>query len=240
MAATITIAPEFCGPPGTGNGGYTAGLLAAHVTAPAGAAVEVTLRRPPPLGRALAVDARGDAAHLFGGDEVIADARSVPLDVDVPSPLTTIEEARTAAAQSPVLVHRDWHPVPGCFVCGIDRLDGDGLRIFPGPVGAGRFATTFTPPPRLAGASGAVSTEFVWALLDCPGSFGIYADGVRPEGTYVLGRLAARIDARPKTGDHLVIEAWRIAHEGRKLLAGSALVRDERVLAIARATWLRI
>lgn len=240
MAATITIAPEFCGPPGTGNGGYTAGRLATHVPAPAGAAVEVTLRRPPPLGRALTVDARRDGAHLLDGGELIADARPVALDLDVPSPLTPFEDARTAAKQSPVLVHRDWHPVPGCFVCGIDRSDADGLRVFPGPVGAGRFATTFTPPERLADASGAIGTEFVWALLDCPGSFGIYADGVRPEGTYVLGRLAARIDVRPRTADRLVIEAWCIAHEGRKLLAGSALVGDGRVLAIARATWLRI
>jgi hypothetical protein len=240
MAATITIAPEFCGPPGTGNGGYTAGRLAAHVAAPAGAAVEVTLRRPPPLGRPLAVDTGTYAARLLDGDEVIAEARPVSLDLDVPRPLTTIEEARTAAMQSPVLVHRDWHPVPGCFVCGIDRTDADGLRVFPGPVRAGRFATTFTPPARFADSSGALGTEFVWALLDCPSSFGIYADGVRPAGTYVLGRLAARIDARPQTGDPLVIEAWRIAHEGRKLLAGSALVRDGRVFAIARATWLRI
>ena len=240
MAATITIAPEFCGPPGTGNGGYTAGRLAAHIAAPAGAAIEITLRRPPPLDRALTVDARGQAAQLLDGDEVVADALPVELDLDVPRPLTSIDEARTAATQSPVLVHRDWHPVPGCFVCGIDRPDADGLHIFPGPVGAGRFATTFTPPARFADASGALGAEFVWALLDCPGSFGIYADGVRPEGTYVLGRLAARIEARPHTGDQLVIEAWRIAHEGRKLLAGSAVVRDGRVLAVARATWLRI
>ena len=27
------------------------------------------------------------------------------------------------------------HPFPTCFACGPDRAEGDGLRIFPGPVG---------------------------------------------------------------------------------------------------------
>ena len=240
MAATLAISREFCGPPGTANGGYTAGRLAAHVGVSAGRAVEVTLRRPPPLERALTVAVRGDAVQLLDDRDVIADARAIPLELEVPRPLTELGTARAACANSPVLVHPEWHPVPGCFVCGTERREGDGLRVFPGPVGADRFATTFTPPARLAGADGALADEFVWAVLDCPGSFGIYADGHRPEGMYVLGRLAAVVDERPLAGEELVVEAWRITHEGRKLLAGSALTADGRVLAFAQATWLRI
>ena len=29
----LTIAPRFCGPPGTGNGGYASGLFAQHARA---------------------------------------------------------------------------------------------------------------------------------------------------------------------------------------------------------------
>ena len=47
----MIIAPRFCGPQDSGNGGYTAGLLAKQL----GGSVEVTLRQPPPLGRDLVV-----------------------------------------------------------------------------------------------------------------------------------------------------------------------------------------
>ena len=43
--ATLSIDRRFCGPPGSGNGGYTAGRLAALIGDPA----EIMLRRPPPL-----------------------------------------------------------------------------------------------------------------------------------------------------------------------------------------------
>ena len=45
-----TIDPRFNGPPGSGNGGYTCGLVAGLLGGPA----EVTLRLPPPLGTPLA------------------------------------------------------------------------------------------------------------------------------------------------------------------------------------------
>ncbi|MFN3602998.1 MAG: hypothetical protein ACK4UY_16580, partial [Dietzia sp.] len=43
----LTVPSRFCGPPSSGNGGWSAGALAA-LAAP-GAPVRVTLRRPPPL-----------------------------------------------------------------------------------------------------------------------------------------------------------------------------------------------
>ena len=59
---SIVVPGRFCGPPDTGNGGYTAGLLAARTGLAGkdgidglggltgdGAAVRVTLRQPPPL-----------------------------------------------------------------------------------------------------------------------------------------------------------------------------------------------
>jgi hypothetical protein len=118
--------------------------------------------------------------------------------------------------------------------------------LFPGPIGDGRFATTWTPAPDLAAVDtttgGGVATPFVWSALDCPSSLGIYADADgRPEGAFVLGRLAARVDESPAAGVEVVVVSWRTALEGRKLFAGSALQSlDGRVLAVARATWLRI
>ena len=44
----LRIAGRFCGPPGTGNGGFASGSLAARLAGTIH--VEVTLRRPVPLG----------------------------------------------------------------------------------------------------------------------------------------------------------------------------------------------
>jgi hypothetical protein len=51
----IVIDRRFRGPPESGNGGYTCGLVAGRVDGPA----EVTLRLPPPLEEPLTV-ASGD------------------------------------------------------------------------------------------------------------------------------------------------------------------------------------
>jgi hypothetical protein len=58
---------------------------------------------------------------------------------------------------------------------------------------------------------------------------------------YVLGRLAARVDAPVRVGDPYVVVGWRIAVEGRKLLAGSALYEaNGGPVAVARATWVQL
>ena len=59
----VTIGRRYRGPLTSGNGGYSAGRLAAFVDAPA---VEVTLRLPPPLERPLQVDPRR-RAHAPAG-----------------------------------------------------------------------------------------------------------------------------------------------------------------------------
>ena len=55
----------------SGNGGYTAGRLAAFVDGPA----EVTLRLPPPLDRPLTVAERTAACCLLDGEALVAEAR---------------------------------------------------------------------------------------------------------------------------------------------------------------------
>src|SRR3954462_14820333 len=63
----LTIAPRFRGPSGSGNGGYVCGRIASYLDGP----VTVTLRRPPPLATALAVErggGPGGGAPLAGPD----------------------------------------------------------------------------------------------------------------------------------------------------------------------------
>jgi hypothetical protein len=237
MAPTINIERRFCGPSDSGNGGYTAGLLAAMLSGE----VEVTLSRPLPLDRPLGVAAENSTIVLLDGDETLATAVRSDAQLPAPPALVSVADARAAAEQCAIVLNPDWHPAPQCFVCGNERVAGDGLRIFPGPVAPGHYAAPWTPGADLA-AAGVVRPEFVWAALDCPSSFLIYdPPGTRPEGFYVLGRMTARLDGDVRASEEYVVQSWLLAREGRKLQSASAVCRaDGAALAIARATWIRI
>ena len=226
MTETIVVPAGMNGPMENGNGGYSAGLLAAFLAGPA----RVTLRRPVPLGTPLDVEAEDEKARLLGGGELVAEAESAPdFELEVPDPVS-LDEAREAM--------RDYRgspdgPFSRCFVCGLGREDSFG--VFPGPVsGRPLVATTWRPDPSTAGPDGMVRPEFVWAVLDCPTYFGAYRD----DETTVsfLGRITARIDAPvPAAAEHVVI-GWPIEVDGRKRQAGSAVLSaDGEVLARARA-----
>ena len=62
MPDPVIIPTRFCGPPDRGNGGITAGLLAAHIDG----AAEVTLRRPSPLTTAMQVRSSGGGVGVAG------------------------------------------------------------------------------------------------------------------------------------------------------------------------------
>src|SRR5215216_6315105 len=103
----VVIAPRFNGPPASGHGGYSCGCAAAQVDAPA---VEVTLRRPPPLGVELRVRRDGAAASLLDGGDVVASARPATLAVHGPPPVG-VEEAGAAAER---FAWKHDHPFPTC------------------------------------------------------------------------------------------------------------------------------
>lgn len=237
MHDTLTIPARFCGPPTSGNGGFSAGLLAAYV----GGTVEVTLHRPPPLERALDVDVSDEGAVLRDSDDVVARAVQATVTLDAPKPVS-VGAAVVAAESSHFRQSPGAHPFPTCFVCGPDRAEGDGLRLFPGQVpGTDVFAVPWSPAAEFADDTGAICREIVWAALDCPSSFAMYQDSDPLPGVYVLGRLAVRIDERPKPGSDVVIVSWRVGVDGRKLFAGSALYDARGDLhAIGRATWIRV
>ncbi len=211
----LVVDRRFRGPAGSGNGGYTCGLVAQQVDGPT---VEVTLRTPPPLDTPL----RWDEGKLFDGDVLVAEARAAELDLDLPEPVAFAAARAAEAARPP----DDDHPFPNCFVCGPARDDGLGLR--PTPLGDGRVVATWVPDT--------VTPELVWASLDCPGAFA--GDPEQARGLSVLGRLVAHVEALPAPGDELVVVAWPLpGGEGRRFLAGTALFDGDRPLAWAKATW---
>jgi hypothetical protein len=218
----VTIDPRFNGPPGSANGGYTCGVLAQLL----GGRAEVTLRRPPPLGRPLEADRVDGSVRLLDGDAVVAEAVSVDLALESPAPVDR-ETAEHASRRYPGFQR---HAFPTCFVCGPARAEGDGLRIFAGPVpGRDIFAAPWEPPDD-------VDEALVWAALDCPGAIAV---GFPDRGETVLGRFAARVDRVPGSREPCVVVAWPLGEEGRKLYAGTALFdATGDLLAVARATWI--
>lgn len=232
-APAVIVDARFAGPPGSANGGYVAGRLAALL--PRHPVVQVTLRQPPPLRTRLDVTVEDQVTALTFGGAVIVEARPAELGQEVVDPVG-FEAATSAMAGYAGLVR---HPFPGCFVCGVDRVPPDGLCLRPGPLPdhPGTVATTWLPDPTLADADGVVLPEMVWAALDCPGGWSVDLVG-RP---MVLGRMTAAVDARPHAGDRCVVVGRAAGTEGRKTFTTStAYDGDGRVLGRAEATWIAV
>jgi len=233
----LRVAPRFAGRPGIAKGGYLAGRLAGRL--PPGTTVEVDLREPTPVDRDLTVSVDHTRQHvrLLDGDTLLAEAR--PADASPLAP-PTVDWAQAALAETNFPGRWD-HPFPFCFGCG-DREHGDGLRIFPGPVGPrpGTFAARWTPGPTDVTGDGAVPTENVWAALDCPTGWVHH----RPGGLALLVRLVARLHraARP-CEDYVVVarDDGRTGRSGRRMLSRSAIyTRSGLLVATAAATWIEV
>lgn len=211
--ASLTVAARFNGPNGSGQGGYSAGLLAAEVEGPAA----VSLRSPVPLDRPLDLVREGGVVRALDGETLVAEAAPAPpLALEPPTPVA-VAEAR--AAQEDYVAHRG-SPFSNCFVCGADRSDC--LEVFAGPVpGRELVASTWTPPAWCAGTDGVVRPEIVWAVLDCPTYFAVYG---RELAIAFLVRQQAVLRAPVRAGEEHVVLAWPLAAEGRKRSAGAALL----------------
>jgi hypothetical protein len=222
----IIIDARHNGPPGTGNGGWTAGLIGARLPRPR---AEVTLRKPPPLETPFQVVDIGDGGAegiqvIDPQGQVIATARQREAEIPAVAGVTA-DEAREASKRYPGHGH---HHFPTCFVCGPQRPDG--LRIFPGPVGEGRTAAIFEVPD-------VVDTATVWASLDCPGGWTV----IEGDAPWVLGRIAAIVDELPKPGDECVVVGQVVTRHGRKAVVRTSLYDPAgALLARAEATWIKI
>lgn len=256
---TVLVVPHrFRGPARSGNGGWTSGALAERlspvaVTGSGCEAVEVTLRRPPPLDTELSVaEEAGDGeagagerparARLEHDGEVVAEARCTDRPL---APVDRVDPDAAEAAMADYPGHRT-HPFPECFACGPARGPGDGLRIFPGPVPGRRdtVASTWTPHASLAESGDVVDTGLervgvatTWAALDCVGGWSEDLEG-RP---CVLGRMTARVDALPVVGEVHVVVGHRLRVDGRKTFTASTLYdSDGRVVATAEHVWIAV
>ncbi len=230
---SVRVAQRFCGPPGSGNGGYATGMLGKHV----GREVEVTLKRPIPLDESLQVlvDERGSATLDHLGTE-IASARPAELEIDTPDAVS-FSQASVARSTFPGF---KTHPFPGCFVCGIGRCLDDGMCLFTGPVGEGLVASSWVPSAEFASPEGFVAPELICSALDCPGAWAlIHRYGI--EGPMVLGRMTYRLECPIRAGGRYVVMGWALGREGRKTFCGTAVYdADGKACAVAGATWIQL
>jgi hypothetical protein len=226
--ATLTVPARFNGPPGSGNGGWTAGALAGRLAPGPDDVVEVRLSSPPPLDRPLDLSTEPDGTlHARYGEVAVARARQVPSPPVDPAP-EPVTWSQALAAEGRYAGALD-HPFPDCFACGPQRADGLGLR--PGPIGGrdGTVVTTWVPDPSLRPdpteptgpnpSPDVASLAACWAALDCPGGWSTDLVG-RP---MVLGTITARVRTLPVIGARHLVVGRLLSSRGRKSWTESAL-----------------
>jgi hypothetical protein len=240
VVRTFQLTPRFAGPRSMGHGGYVSGLLAEHLlgaNAVGAGAVQVTLRRPTPFDLPLTLQGNGGSGvKLMCGDELLSEAERSELELTQPA-LPSIDASRAAESGSPS--HYGGQGVhPSCFGCSSLRDEGDALRIFAGPCevsGQRLVAATWSPRDPFVDPEGCVPTRYVLSALDCPGGFAFIAEGKRAG---LLGRITFE-QYRPVRAKivHRVV-GWQIGEDGKKMLAGTALIDPSGDLcAAAQATW---
>lgn len=252
----ITIPSWANGPEGSGNGGWSAGLLAERLGPEAlmrGATVN--LRVPPPIGRPLEVTATDDGRlQLLDGETVVADAEATDtVWVDFTASLGPLDVDRARAARGG-FPFRDRHPFPGCVCCGTTRAAGlpfldlhcgpvDGLRIPTDQTGLTQvYADAWTPGAEFADPDDPkhVSVPATWSALDCPSATPIAdPDAARPS---VLARIAAVLRKRPRVGATYTVCAWLQSVDGRKQFTASAIIdpATRSPIAQAEALWIEV
>jgi len=227
---SLIIPGRFNGPPQSGNGGYTCGLVSTLVEGVA----EVTLRSPPPLDVELHAVRTSEGVEVLDGNTLVATVREVSFEpLDMP-PLPSWDEAEAASRN--YLGHIR-HEFPTCFTCGTERTDG--LGVFPGPTAAGVVASTWIPNSSLPSDEGIVPVPIVWAALDCPGAWADARD--LAENPVMLGRMTAVVHTPVAIEQRYIAVAWKVGEEGRKSFAETALIDHKgSAVAVARQTWIAV
>jgi hypothetical protein len=232
LRTTMRFPASRCGPPGMVNGGWVSGSVAGHLgTGP----VEVLLRNPTPLDSPLELRAADDHAVLMDGTTMLVAARRTTASPIPPAPVTP-DEAR--GAEDRFVGHHD-HPFPGCFVCGTERPNGDGLRVFTGPVAGrpGAVAGVLVPRAGHGDADGRLPAATVWAALDCPTAW----PHMRPGGAALLGRMRGQVFSALAVDRPYVVVGEASGEDGRKLFSRSAVYDPSGgLVGAAEATWISI
>ena len=167
----------------------------------------------------------GGRVEIRDGERLVAEAKPVELEVDVPAPVSVVEAAR-ASARYAGFAH---HAYNTCYVCGPNR--GTGCASTPARSRAGTGSS-----PRRGHRRRTSGRSWSGPALYCPS--GWVVDDFQREGV-LLGRMATEIDRLPTAGEPHVVIGWRVGEEGRKRFGGSALLTAEgEVLARSRSTWI--
>ncbi len=237
-AESAIVAKRFCGPPQSGNGGYVCGLAAELVTDYPQGPIEARVKAPAPLQTALAVRREERSVVLLDGDKPVVEARpsSGNLTVDLPE-APDFNQAREWSAGYEGFKR---HYFPSCFVCGPERVDGDGLRIFCGSGRDGKLvASPWIPDASLDDGKGMVAARYIWAALDCPG--GIAALSGRELKLAVLAKLEVEILRPVMIGKEHIVIGWVKKITGKRNLVGSAVFDANRELvAVGEGLWLEV
>lgn len=229
MSPQTTIPARYNGPPTSGNGGYSCGVLASHLD---GCAC-IRLHVPPPLDTPLTVSMTDDGATMHDGDTLVGTAVKSSLELTPPAP-PSLAQAEEAMRRFPGY---EGHVFPTCFVCGPGRPAHDGLSLFPGPLaGSDLHACIWNPTADLLDDEQNIRAEILWAALDCPGYFAAMGDHLRAA---LLGELTGEIHTDVAGGQTLIVYAWPMGVDGRKYYAGTAIATaDGVIVASAKSTWI--
>ena len=237
LQAQPVIASRYNGPPHSGNGGYSCGVLAVHV----GDTARIRLHVPPPLDTPFRVERRvseegTETFEMYDCDTLVGTGAPATWTHDIPA-APPLDKAR--AAMEHYVGHRD-HTFPTCFVCGPQRPHSDGLSIFPGSIedDESLLACVWEPGADMLDETGAVLPEIVWAALDCPGYFAAMEGELRPA---LLGELLGDL-RQPVPGNlPLIVYCWPMGKDGRKHYGGTAIADGSgAVLACSYSTWIEL
>lgn len=220
----------YCGPNNSGNGGYSCGLLAQFIRGP----LSVRLQAPPPLDTPLQVEYNSEMAVLKNSAQTLATAKPASIDFEASKPISYTEAQRGAKDY----IGYDEHLCPKCFVCGPERKQGDGLRIFAGKVEDNLVASPWRPHVSLCDSNGKVKPIYVWAALDCPGAFTFLTDFKK---AVLLGELVTDIKLELNAEESCVVTGTHLYSEGRKHVVSTAVYNQAGALAaVAKGTWIEL
>ena len=235
---TFTIPKQFCGPPGSSNGGYFCGTVASFFDYP----VSIRLKAPPPLDTEMRIEHGDVKALVLAGDQIIAQVRRADETLE-PAPFISVKSAQECSEQGLAgsLIN---HPFPGCFVCGPSRASGDGMRIFTGPdKDPALHAASWHAHPAWSSDGHEIDIPFIWSALDCPSSGPAFATSIQPDSdiAYVLGTLDIRVTTRPKINEtYSIVCALDEGDERLYRTRVSLYAQDSTLLATGAAIWVQV
>ena len=202
--AEFAVPARYNGPPGSAQGGYLCGGLAALAEVRPGARAAVTVLAPVPLDTSMRLRRGPRRSGLWHGEHLVATVTTATTPIPPVDPVPGEVAARSATG----FVGGHAHPFPTCFACGPDRADG--LRLAPGPV-PGRADTVACRWQPRDPAGGPVPAEVVWSALDCPGGW-----TVDPRANpMLLSWMSAELISPVWTNEDYVVVACRDSAHGR-------------------------